>query len=116
MATLLEKIDQDSRYLSLQKSVLSQIQRVISTRTYLGSNPSDNSYVTGFGLPEIVDQYAANEDQQWRYCQLIRTQILLLEPRISDVEIKAISSDESRGNCQLLIRLGKETMTETFYF
>ena len=114
--TLLEKLDSSCRNHSLQESICDQIQRVISTRTYLGLNSADNTCVTGFGVPEIVDQYRANEEQQKHYCGIIRQQILLLEPRVNEVEVKSISSDGSCGKCHLTITIGKETFTEKFSF
>ncbi len=114
--TLFEKLDGSSAALSLKESVYNQVQRIISTRTYLGSAPEVDSYVSGFGVPEIVDKYATSNDDHQQFRRIIRQQILALEPRVKEVEVKAIYSHTYRASCQLLLQLEEGSLDEQFFF
>jgi predicted component of type VI protein secretion system len=114
--TLLEKLDSRAEHISLRESVLNQVQRIISSRTFPGHSPEHPSYVTGFGVPEIVDQYATNSDDHGRYRGIIRRQILELEPRLTDVEVKSIESHTDRASCQLVLQMEQVSVEEQFFF
>lgn len=114
--TLLEKLDRTRHRLTLEQSVCDQIQRIVSTRTYLGDAPDWLSYVTAFGVPEIVDQFAVNSEEHEQYRATIRRQILALEPRVQDVEVQAIQVQGDRAFCQLAIKLKDIAIQERFYF
>ncbi len=114
--TLLEKTDSSAAQISLLESVLNQVQRIVSARTYLGAEPDVESYVTGFGVPEIVDLYATNSDNHLHYREVIRRQILALEPRLVNVQVKSIQSHTDRASCELVLQLEQETVEEQFFF
>ena len=114
--TLLEKLDSSCAEVSLQESVCSQVQRIISTRTYLGSKPTLDSWVTGFGVPEIVDEYAGPGSDHEEYRRLLKQKILEFEPRLVDVKVKSLNSYTDRANCQLILQLAECEIEEQFFF
>ena len=114
--TLLEKLDSQAEHISLRESVLNQVQRIISSRTYPGFSPEHPSYVTGFGVPEIVDQYANDSDNHGMYRNILRSQILALEPRLINVEVKSIESHTDRASCQLVLQMEQVSVEEQFFF
>jgi predicted component of type VI protein secretion system len=114
--TLVEKLDSSCEHQSLQQSVRDQIQRIISTRMYLGDTPLANSWVTGFGVPEIVDEYSHTGDAHTHYRELLRRKILEFEPRLIDVKVKNVNSYSDRASCQLVLQLEECELEEQFFF
>jgi predicted component of type VI protein secretion system len=114
--TLLEKLDTSCAHFSLLDSIRNQVQRIISTRTYLGDKPLLESYVTGFGVPEIVDQFTDNGDNHFQFRDIVREQILQLEPRLRDVKVDAIGFDGERGSCEIRLVLQDIEVEERFFF
>lgn len=114
--TLLEKLDTSCTDLSLRESVCNQVQRIISTRMYLGNTPIIDSWVTGFGLPEVVGEHANVGDAHVYYRELIREKILAFEPRLIDVQVQELTSYTDRASCQLLLQLENEEIKEQFFF
>ena len=114
--TLLEKLDGSCTDLSLRESVCNQVQRIISTRMYLGSTPIVDSWVTGFGLPEVVGEHSNVGDAHVYYRELIRKKILEFEPRLVNVKVKALTSYTDRASCKLLLQLENEELEEQFFF
>lgn len=114
--TLLEKLDTSCAHLSLQESVCHQVQRIISTRMYLGLKPVFDSWVTGFGVPEIVEEYANAGNDHDEYREILRQKILEFEPRLTDVKVKSLNSYTDRANCQLVLQLAECEIEEQFFF
>lgn len=114
--TLLEKLDASCSELSLRESVCNQVQRIISTRMYLGQKPVLNTWVTGFGVPEVVSEYADPGDDHALYRELIRKKILEFEPRLLDVQVKSLKSFSDRSSCQLVLTLEEGDVEEQFFF
>jgi predicted component of type VI protein secretion system len=114
--TLLEKLDSRCHRQTLQQSVCQQVQRILATRSYRRAMDGAGSFVVAFGIPELLDQFKGDDDAQRIYRQRIREQLLALEPRLTDVDVKAIHSDGSRAHCQLILHLGQEQVSEHFYF
>lgn len=114
--TLLEKLDSSCTDLSLRESVRNQVQRIISTRMYLGDTPVFDSWVTGFGLPEIVNEHTNVGDAHIYFRSLLRKKILEFEPRISDVKVMSLIHYTDRASCQLLLRLNTIDIEEQFFF
>lgn len=114
--TLLEKLDDSCSGISLQESVCRQVQRIISTRIYVRDDDPANSYITGFGLPEIVELYTDDSSARQAYRDLIREKLLALEPRLTDVQVIAVSSAASTASCRLKLQLGQHTIEERFFF
>lgn len=114
--TLLEKLDTSCSDLSLRESVCNQVQRIISTRMYLGAKPTLNTWVTGFGVPEVVSEYANPGDQHAAYRALIRKKILEFEPRLIDVHVKSLKSYSDRSSCELVLTLEEGDVEEQFFF
>ncbi len=114
--TLFEKLDSSCEDISRIESVRNQVQRIISTRMYLGTTPILDSWVTGFGVPEVVDKYvnAGNDHNEYRH--LLRKKILEFEPRLIDVKVKAFNSYSDRASCQLLLQLEEGEIEEQFFF
>lgn len=112
--TLLEKLDSSCQQLSLEESVCNQVQRIISSRMYLGDKPVLDSWVTGFGVPEVVDEYSQSENEE--YLKILRKKILEFEPRLIDVKVKSITSYTDRAQCQLLLKLDEGEIEERFFF
>lgn len=114
--TLLEKLDDSCLALTLKESVCKQIQRILSSRSNIDFTSQDGSFVSSFGVPGIVDQYATNSDNHQHYREVIRKKILMLEPRIKDVEVKKINHQNYRASCQLVLVLEEDSLEETFFF
>ncbi|MGS2718696.1 GPW/gp25 family protein [Eionea flava] len=114
--TLFEKLDASCESYSLEQSVRDQVQRIISTRTYLGSKPVLDSWVTGFGVPEVVGEYSHAGDEHAQYQEVLRKKILEFEPRLVDVQVKNITSYSDRANCRLLLKLEDIELEEQFFF
>ncbi len=114
--TLLEKLDASCAGLSLRESVRNQVQRIISTRTYLGSEPLLDSWVTSFGMPEIVSEYSHVGDAHLSFRRVLREKILAFEPRIVDLKVTALDSSSHRASCQLHIQLEDDEIEEQFFF
>lgn len=114
--TLLEKLDTACTDFSLKESVCNQVQRIISTRMYLGSEPDHQSWVTAFGVPQIVDEHANVGDEHIRYKALLKQSILKFEPRVKNVEVKSMKSFSDRASCQLVLTLVEGEIEERFFF
>lgn len=114
--TLLEKLDSSCGKLSLRESVCNQVQRIISTRMYLGSKPVLDSWVTGFGVPLVVDEHANVGDAHDKYRALLKHKILEFEPRLQDVTVQALKIFTDRASCQLLLVVEGEEIQEKFFF
>ncbi len=114
--TLLEKLDSSCQSLSLKESVCNQVQRIISTRMYLGSVPVLDSWVTGFGVPEIVEEYSNTGNDHDEYRALLREKILAFEPRLVDVKVKKLTNYTDRASCQLLLQFKEGEIEEQFFF
>ena len=114
--TLLEKLDSSQPEISLKQSVCNQVQRIISTRMYLGAEPVFHSWVTGFGTPQIVDEYSHVGNQHERYQQLLREKILAFEPRVNEVKVKRLKNYSDRLYCHLVLSLDHIEIEEKFFF
>ncbi len=118
--TLFEKLDASCEGISLKESICQQVQRIISTRSYSGepnlSRQRDGAYIDRFGVPEIVDQYSGSGDELAHYRQVIREQIMTLEPRLLDVEVIELNGQSGMATCQLLLTTKNESNVEQFYF
>ncbi len=90
--TLLEKIDSSCDGISQKNSVCNQVQRIISTRMYLGSEPVTETWVTGFGVPEIVSEYADTRNPHDDYREVLRKRLLQFEPRLKNVIVKNVNN------------------------
>ena len=114
--TLLEKLDGSCSQLSLQESVCHQVQRIISSRAYARDDDSLHNYITGFGMPEIIDLHTDDSGARQAYRDLTRERLLALEPRLTDVQVIAVNSAENTSSCRLKLQLGQQTIEEHFFF
>lgn len=114
--TLLEKMDSSLNKLSLEESVCRQVERIVSTRIYREGKGDSGSFVTAFGVPELVGAYEINDDSHEENKKTICKQIKTLEPRIEDVEVKAIDSMSGSASCQLKLKIKESVVEEQFHF
>ncbi|MBX2807770.1 MAG: hypothetical protein KTR20_03980 [Cellvibrionaceae bacterium] len=114
--TLLEKLDSSCKNITFETSVFNQVQRIISTRMYLGYKPEVESWVTGFGVPAIVDEYSYSSTKDTLYFSMLRKKILQLEPRLSDIKIIKLMHYNDRGHCHIVMKLDDKEVEEQFFF
>lgn len=114
--TLLEKLDGRCHRQDSKQSICQQVQRILTTRCYRYAKDGTGSYVTAFGIPELLEQYAGDSSAHLHFRQLIRQQLLALEPRLSDVEVKTIHAHALQASCQLVLHTEQGPIEELFFF
>ncbi|WP_221793894.1 GPW/gp25 family protein [Oceanobacter mangrovi] len=114
--TLLEKLDSSCSDISLQDSIQKQVQRIIATRMYIKEASNSDNHISGFGIPEFSRYYADNPSAITEYLAIIRSRILALEPRLDDIQVLSIQTEQSKAGCQLAMKIGDTTISEYFYF
>ncbi|ASP39824.1 hypothetical protein CHH28_14585 [Bacterioplanes sanyensis] len=114
--TLLEKLDERCHQQTTRQSICHQVQRILTTRSYRRAGQASGAYVTAFGIPELLDQYAGDSAAHQKYQDIIKQQVLALEPRLNDVEVKSIQSSSLQASCQLVLHTEQGSIEEVFFF
>lgn len=120
MQFLLERIElagavpaQDGETFNLREAVQLQVQRLVSTHIWSGSNGLD---LMQLGMPSLTGSGYAQKDDITRYSLCIRDTIMRHEPRLTGVRVSLETTRDAVNPYQVVVtgKLVDEPKAETF--